>query len=123
MGEVLLHTRLSRYGAVETLYVFGELDVATGPVLEHAVVQALDGQGGEFRLDLSELTFVDSTGMKTLISLHNRVDSLGRRLVIVSPTRPVRRVIALMGLDEVLDVRPPNVPTVVPLLADSTDAG
>jgi anti-anti-sigma factor len=69
------------------------------------------------------LTFVDSTGMKALLSLHNRVESLGRRLVIVSPTRPVRRVLALMGLDEVLDVRAPNIPTVVPLLADSTDAG
>jgi anti-anti-sigma factor len=92
-------------------------------VREDAVGLALDGQGGELHLDLSELTFVDSTGMKTLVSLHSRVESLGRRLVIVSPTRPVRRVLAVVGLDEVLDVRPPNVPTVVPLLAVSTDAG
>ena len=123
MAEALLRTRLSRYGAVETLYVSGELDIATGPVLEHAVVRALDGQGGELHLDLNGLTFVDSTGMKTLVSLHNRVESLGRRFVIVSPTRPVRRVLALMGLDEVLGHRPPNVPTVVPRLADSTDPG
>jgi anti-anti-sigma factor len=123
MAEALLRTRVSRYGAVETLYVSGELDIATGPVLEHAVVRALDGQGGEFHLDLGGLTFMDSTGVKTLVSLHNRVESLGRRLVIVSPSRPARRVLALLGLDEVLDVRPPDIPPVVPLLADSTDSG
>ena len=105
MAEALLRTRHSRYPAVETLYVAGELDIASGPVLEHAVLRALDGQGGEFHLDLSDLTFVDSTGAAALASLHKRVASLGRRLVIVSPSGPVRRVLALMGLDKVLDLR------------------
>ena len=57
----------------------------------------LTGKGGESHLDLTKLTYVDSTGMKTLVSLHNCVESLGRRLVIVSPTRPVLRVLAVVG--------------------------
>jgi anti-anti-sigma factor len=110
MAEALLRTRLSRYGPVQTLYASGELDIASGPVLEHAVVQALEGQGGEFRLDLGGLTFMDSSGAKALLSAHNRVESLGRRLVIVSPSGPVRRVLALMALEQVLDVRSPAEP-------------
>jgi anti-anti-sigma factor len=105
MAEVLLHTRLSRYGPVETLYVSGELDIATRPILEHALVRALDGQGDEFHLDLSGVTFVDSTGAKALLRLHNRVESLGRHLVIMSPTPLVDRVLGLTGLDQMLDVR------------------
>jgi anti-sigma B factor antagonist len=108
MAEALLRTRLSRYSAVPTLYASGELDIATAPVLEHAVARALDGQGGEFQLDLSGLTFLDSSGTKALVALHNRVESLGRRLVIVLPSRPARLVLGIMGLDTVLDVRSAN---------------
>jgi anti-sigma B factor antagonist len=110
MAEALLCTRLSRYGPVQTLYASGELDIASGPVLEHAVVQAVEGQGGEFHLDLGGLTFMDSSGAKALLSAHDRVESLGRRLVIVSPSGPVRRVLALMGLEQLLDVRAPAEP-------------
>jgi anti-anti-sigma factor len=110
MAEALLRTRVSRYGPVQTLYASGELDIASGPVLERAVARALDGQGGEFHLDLGGLTFMDSSGAKALLSAHNRVESLGRRLVIVSPSGPVRRVLALMALEQVLDVRSPGEP-------------
>jgi anti-anti-sigma factor len=105
MAEALLRFRLDQTGTAETLYVTGELDVASAPALEHAVAHALDGQSGEFRLDISGLTFMDSIGARGLIHAHNRIEGLGRRLVVISPTRPVRRVLNLIGLDKVLDVR------------------
>jgi anti-sigma B factor antagonist len=103
--EGLLRFRFARNGSTETLYVAGELDVATGPALERTVAGTLDGQGGEFRLDISALTFMDSTGADALLRVHKRVESLGRRLVVVSPTGTVRRVFELMGLYSVLDVQ------------------
>lgn len=105
MGEVLLRTRHSRYGAVQTLYVSGELDIATGPQLQAALGRALDGQGGEFHVDLSGLTFMDSAGASELLMLHNRIKSLGRHLVVVSPGPRVREVLGIVELDQVLDVR------------------
>ena len=104
MAEALLRFRLGQNGTAETLYVAGELDVASAPALEHAVTRALDGQGGAFRLDLRGLTFMDSTGARSLLHVHNRIEMLGRRLVVVAPTRAVCRVLELMGLDQVIDV-------------------
>jgi len=106
MGEVLLRTRHSRYGAVQTLYVSGELDIVTGPQLEAALGRALDGQGGEFHVDLSGLAFIDAAGARELLMLHNQVESLGRHLVLVSPGPRVCEVLGMVGLDQVLDVRP-----------------
>jgi anti-sigma B factor antagonist len=83
----------------------GELDISSAPALEHAVSEALDGQGGDFRLDLSQLTFMDSTGANALLHVHKRVDGLGRRLVVVSPTDAVRMVLEILGLDQVIDIR------------------
>lgn len=105
MTQGLLRTQLDRDGPSATLVVTGELDVASGPALEHEVARVLDGQGGDFRLDLSALTFMDSTGARSLVRVHRRLESIGRRLVVVSLTPPVRRVIELLGLDELLDVR------------------
>jgi anti-anti-sigma factor len=105
MGEVLLRTRHSRYGAIETLYVSGLLDIDSGPQLEAALGPALDGRGGEFHVDLSGLTLMDSAGASELLTLRNRVESLGRHLVLVSPGPRVREVLGILGLDQVLDVR------------------
>jgi stage II sporulation protein AA (anti-sigma F factor antagonist) len=104
MTQSLLRTQLDRNGPPDALVVTGELDVASGPALEHAVGRVLDGQGADFRLDLSTLTFIDSTGARSLVRVHRRLESIGRRLVIVSPSPPVRRVIELLGLDALMDV-------------------
>lgn len=105
MAEDLLRTNLYRYGSRRTLFVTGELDVATTQTLEGAVDGALDGQVGELGLDLSGLEFIDSTGAQAVMRAHDNAVSLGARLVILSPTRPVRRVLELMGLDRVINVK------------------
>jgi len=104
MTQGLVRTQLDRNGRPATLVVTGELDVASGPALEHAVGRVLDGQGGDFRLDLSALTFIDSTGARSLVRVRQRLESIGRRLVIVSPSSPVRRIIELLGLDALIDI-------------------
>jgi anti-anti-sigma factor len=101
----LLRFKLSKNGTAETLSVAGELDISSAPAFEQAVSQALDGQGQEFRLDMSGLTFMDSTGAQALVRVHKHVERLGRRLVVASPTHAVRVVLDILGLDQVIDVQ------------------
>jgi anti-sigma B factor antagonist len=101
----LLRCKFSKNGTAETLFVAGELDLSSAGALEKAVSQVLDGQGQEFRLDMSRLTFMDSTGAKALVHVHEQVERLGRRLVVVSPTHGVRMVLDTLGLDQVIDIR------------------
>jgi anti-sigma B factor antagonist len=101
----LLRCEFARDGTKETLTVTGELDISTVAALERAVARTLDGQGGAFYVDTSALTFMDSTGADALIRLHQRLADLGRRLVVVSPTPQVHRVLEILGLDQIIDVR------------------
>jgi stage II sporulation protein AA (anti-sigma F factor antagonist) len=105
MSDDLLRFELGRNGPADTLYVTGELDVSTASALEHAVLRSLDGRGGEFHIDINALSFMDSTGAQALLRLHRRLNNLGRLLVVVSPTRQVRQVMEILGLDQVIDVR------------------
>jgi anti-anti-sigma factor len=104
-SDDLLRFEFVRDGAKETLFVTGELDISTAAALERAVASTLDGQGGAFYLDIGALTFMDSTGAHALVRLHRRLTDLGRRLIVVSPTRHVRRVFEILALDQIIDVR------------------
>jgi anti-sigma B factor antagonist len=105
MSDDLLRFQLGRNGSAETLYVTGELDVSTASALEHAVLRSIDGQGGEFHVDINALSFMDSTGAQALLRLHRRLNNFGRRLVVVSPSRQVRQVLEILGLDQIIDLR------------------
>lgn len=104
MAEDLLTTQLDRYGPRRTLFVTGELDVATAPILEGAVDAAIDGQGDELCLDLGGLDFIDASGARAIVDAHDKAVNLGSRVVVVSPTPVVRQVLEIMGLDQVMDI-------------------
>lgn len=61
-------------------------------------------------LNLAELSFMDSTGLSLLVAIYQRACASGGELVIFSPTRPVRRLFAVAGLDAFLTIRPMMVP-------------
>ena len=82
--------------------VMGEIDVFAAPLLRRAVDDAL-GQGGlELWIDLSETEFMDSSGLHALVDAHARVVELERRLTVICPPGPVRRVIDVSGLADQL---------------------
>lgn len=80
-----------------TAYVFvrGELDLATAPLLEERLV-ALDG--ADVLIDLGELGFIDSTGLRVLLSADHRARTGGRALKLTPGPPEVMRVFACVGL-------------------------
>ena len=55
-------------------------------------------------LDLSRLTFLDSTGLRCLVTADERARDAGRRLVIVRGPEPVQRVFTITRLEERLEM-------------------
>lgn len=76
----------------------GELDMAEAPDLRERLVRTA-GTTDVLALDLAELAFIDSTGFLALHEAHAAARHAGTRLVLVSPSPTVSRVVALMGLD------------------------
>jgi anti-anti-sigma factor len=81
---------------------FGELDRATVDELREQV-EALIAAGFErLVLDLSELTFFDSTGIHLVLELVHGSRCDGWQLAVVDGTAPVRRAFEVTGLREVI---------------------
>jgi anti-anti-sigma factor len=83
----------------------GELDLATSPDVE-AIVLSRVREGGHVVLDLSELEFMDSSGVRVVVAAHGAAAEAGGRLTIVRgvPGGPVQRVIEISGLEDVLEL-------------------
>ena len=83
------------------LKLMGELDLATAPVLE----ASLGDVDGAIELECSELTFVDSAGLRLLLAIHATCRGRGAKLTIVNPSRQVTQLLELTRLDGELDLR------------------
>ena len=78
----------------------GELDMATVPELETVTRAALAKGVGELMIDLSELSFMDSSGLRFLIALHDEACEDGWTLRLLRPAEGPEALFRLTGLDE-----------------------
>lgn len=86
----------------------GELDQSAAPQLE-ACLDALRAEGArDVRLDLSGLSFCDSSGISAMVTASRQCRRLGGRLSIASPQAAVRRVLEITGLLDYLSAPQPE---------------
>ena len=82
--------------------VHGELDIATAPELVNLLAR-LRHHGHAVTLDLAEVTFMDSTGLTTLMDAKVQADRNGWSFAVSRPSPAVKRVFELAGVQRLLD--------------------
>ncbi len=102
-GEHALELTTSEADDAVVIAVAGELDPHTAPDLE-GMIDARSTAGATIVLDLGDLRFIDSSGLRVIIAAHKALEERGGRLVIRRPTETAVRLLAITGLDEVLHV-------------------
>lgn len=91
------------------LSVDGELDIGTAPLLREALLRLLaDPDIGDVVLDLSGVTFVDSSGLAVLLMAARRWASEEDRLVVRNPSRVFLRIVDLTGVRAAFDFDDPS---------------
>lgn len=91
---------------VVRVVLHGELDICTLPRAGAQVEEAEATGPALLVLDLSELTFVDSTGVRLVLLADGRARAAGRRLAVRLGAGPARRVFQALGLLPMLDIVP-----------------
>jgi len=93
----------SRHDGVHVVELSGELDLRAVGELETAL--AVAGEAARICLDLTELQFIDSTGLATIVRGHQAMSSAGGRLVVACRGEgAVRRTFETTGLMVLLTV-------------------
>jgi anti-sigma B factor antagonist len=79
--------------------VAGEIDASTAPAFDEAMSDLPTGDG-PIVLDLSGVSFIDSSGLRVLISLAGRASDEGRSVALRDPSPTVARLLEITGLAE-----------------------
>ena len=80
--------------------VGGEVDLDTASQLGDHALEAVRDVSPHVVLDLTGVTFMDSTGLKVLLSVQRRAELAGGSFGVAGPSRSVRKILALTGLDQ-----------------------
>lgn len=101
--EILDVRTEDRNGLVHVALV-GELDLSTVAKVQDELRRVEATGPATVVVDLSKLTFLDSTGLRCIITADERAREEGRRVVIVRGPDPVQRVFAITRLEDRLEI-------------------
>lgn len=97
MTEAFQCQVLQHDGRVTIIRVSGDLDLATAP----AFIEQLAGRAGPLVFDLRETSFVDSSGLRALLTV-TRAD--GGSASVICPAGAPRRILEMSGVDKLFDL-------------------
>jgi anti-anti-sigma factor len=101
------HADVSYQGAVGVVSLNGEVDIVQAHGLRERLVGAVRNEDLGLVVDLSGTTYIDSVGVSLLFELAERLSQRQLRLAIVMPDSGlVERVIKIVHLDSVAEIRP-----------------
>ena len=101
-----LGLRTSRRGDWVVMGVAGEVDTLTSPELKRAI-QSLTGHNGlKLILDLTDVTFFDSSGLSAVVAALKMLRQEEGQLRLVTDSRRISKVFEIAGLDRIIGVYP-----------------
>jgi len=102
LGLIDLHTTDEAFGRLASLS--GEIDLSTVEAAGEQLREAIAAGDGTVAVDLRDVTFLDSSGLRLLLQLNQELAEADRRMVVVQGPRRVARVFELTGAGSELDV-------------------
>ena len=89
---------------VATVSVRGEVDVYTAPQLRECLYGVVADGIGRVVLDLSAMSFIDSTGLGVIVGTLKRLREGGGDLLLRSPSRSTLKVLEITGLTRIIEI-------------------
>ncbi len=91
-------------GGFEVVAISGEVDLTVAGRLGRDLVGLLQ-QGHDTAVDLSRVTFLDSSGLRELLRARREAEDRGRSFVVLAPSAICTRVFSVTGVRDDFDIR------------------
>lgn len=95
------HRRLDHWCRVS---ISGEVDLENAATLGEYLQNLVASERQDLALDLSELGFMDSSGLRMLLTIKGLLEECGLSLVLTTPAPPISKVLKICGLEQVLTI-------------------
>ncbi|MDQ0208567.1 STAS domain-containing protein [Alkalicoccobacillus murimartini] len=88
----------------KNVFLSGEIDTYTAPKLRESLIPLTEQSGVEVIVDLSEVQYIDSTGLGIFVGVLKASDSNGSSLTLTGMSERIKRLFVITGLDEVINI-------------------
>ena len=99
-----LQVKLLEENSVQRFIIVGEIDAFTAPVLRERLATVEKEPGLQVELNLSEVAYMDSTGLGVFIGFYKAVTANGGHVKITGVNARLKRLFEITGLDEVMNI-------------------
>ena len=82
--------------------ISGEIDISNAQHLKKELESAYALNKADIIANISELSYIDSTGLGAIISVYGKMKNGGHRIVLVEPKENVKKLLNITSLDKVL---------------------
>ena len=101
---MVLSLRTTTEGTRAVLHVGGRLDLPSAAELRSAIDAELDRRPARLVLDLTEVEFLDSTGLGVLVAAQRKATAAGSQIVLAGARPIVERVLRITSVIDILPV-------------------
>jgi anti-sigma B factor antagonist len=92
-----LSVRKTTEGGQTVVEVTGEVDAASADILRNAIFEVIDGGESRVITDMTEVSFMDSSGLRALIAGYKAAEQAGGALTVRNPSDVVTRLLEITG--------------------------
>ncbi|MER2113650.1 MAG: STAS domain-containing protein [Solibacillus isronensis] len=85
-------------------FIEGEIDSHTAPILKGELEVIALSDGLVIELDLSKVTYMDSSGLGVLVAFYKRVIKENTSLKLINPSERIMRMFNITGLSQFMDI-------------------
>ena len=103
-GRSALRYSVRREADAAIIELTGELDLGSVDELREVALDTISTGQPNLTLDLSAVTFIDSTGIGTIVGLANHARERNGTVTILNPSPQATRVVEMSGIDRHIDV-------------------
>lgn len=102
--SININSKLDSENSFWDINIEGELDVSTADKLKEYLHKLADEQVLDMKIDLSNLDYIDSTGLGVMIGVLKKLRSEEKEIYIINPKSNVKKIFTITGLDKIFKV-------------------
>lgn len=102
--SININSKLDSTNSFWYINLEGELDVSTADKLKEYLHKLADEHILDMKLNLSNLDYIDSTGLGVMIGVLKKIKSEEKEICIINPKSNVKKIFTITGLDKIFKV-------------------
>lgn len=101
-----MQVKIQDKDTVTVCYVSGDIDINSAPVIRKSLEKVVSGKKNKVLVNLSDVQYVDSSGLATMVELLKNIRAYGGKLKVCNMSAKIKSLFEMTKLDRLFEILP-----------------